>query len=49
MVGSKIIGPVSVGSFAVVGANAVVLKDIPEHAVATGVPARPFLKRQRCW
>lgn len=40
MVGSKIIGPVLIGSHAVVGANAVVLKDVPAHAIAVGVPAR---------
>ena len=40
MVGSKIIGPVSIGSDATVGANAVVLKDIPAHAIAVGIPAR---------
>jgi serine O-acetyltransferase len=40
MIGSKIIGPVSIGSHAVIGANAVVLKDVPAHAVAVGVPAR---------
>lgn len=40
MTGSKIIGPVTIGSHAVVGANAVVLKDVPAHAIAVGVPAR---------
>lgn len=38
--GAKILGPVTVGDYAKVGANAVVLKDIPEYATAVGVPAR---------
>jgi acetyltransferase-like isoleucine patch superfamily enzyme len=36
-----VVGPgVRIGRGAVVGANAVVLGDIPDHAVAVGVPAR---------
>ena len=38
--GAKIIGPVRVGKGAVIGANAVVLTDIPDRAVAVGIPAR---------
>lgn len=38
--GAKILGPVTVGRGAVIGANAVVLDDVPEGAVAVGVPAR---------
>ena len=37
--GAKIIGGLTVGSGASVGANAVVLKDVPPDAVALGVPA----------
>lgn len=37
--GAKIIGPVHVGDGAAVGANAVVLKDVPAGALAIGVPA----------
>lgn len=39
-VGAAILGRVDVGRGARIGANAVVLKDIPEGAVAVGVPAR---------
>jgi serine O-acetyltransferase len=38
--GAKVIGPVHVGAGAQVGANAVVLADVPAGAVAVGVPAR---------
>ena len=37
--GARIIGPVSVGDHVLIGANAVVTKDIPSRHVATGVPA----------
>lgn len=39
-VGAKLIGPIRVGNGAVIGANAVVLGDVPPGAVAVGVPAR---------
>jgi serine O-acetyltransferase len=38
--GAKIIGPVRIGRGAVVGANAVVLEDVPDYHLAVGVPAR---------
>lgn len=38
--GAKILGPVTIGNGAVVGANAVVLKDVPPGRIAVGVPAR---------
>jgi len=39
-VGAKILGPVRVGRGAIVGANAVVLHDVPPGAVVVGIPAR---------
>ncbi|WP_026460968.1 serine O-acetyltransferase EpsC [Schaalia suimastitidis] len=48
--GSKILGPITIGSGSKVGANAVVTKDMPEDSVAIGIPAkiRPTSKpRQR--
>jgi serine O-acetyltransferase len=38
--GAKIIGRVQVGDAAAVGANAVVVEDVPPHSVVGGVPAR---------
>jgi serine O-acetyltransferase len=38
--GSKVIGRVRVGNDAVVGANAVVTKDVPDMAVVGGIPAK---------
>lgn len=39
-VGSVVIGNIRVGNNARIGANAVVLRDVPENASAVGVPAR---------
>lgn len=38
--GAKVIGPVVIGDGARIGANAVVLHDVPERATAVGIPAR---------
>jgi serine O-acetyltransferase len=38
--GAQILGPVRIGARAKVGANAVVLVDVPSGATAVGVPAR---------
>jgi len=38
--GAKVLGPVRLGDESIVGANAVVLTDVPPGAVAVGVPAR---------
>lgn len=42
--GAKVLGGVRVGNFARIGANAVVLCDVPEGATAVGIPARMILK-----
>ena len=38
--GAQVLGPLTVGKNAKVGANAVVTKDVPENAVMIGVPAK---------
>lgn len=38
--GARILGAIIIGDGAKIGANAVVLQDIPAHATAVGVPAR---------
>ncbi len=41
--GAQILGPITVGKGARIGANAVVTKDVPEGAVMVGIPARSTL------
>ena len=38
--GAKVLGPITIGDHAKVGANALVLIDVPSYATAVGVPAR---------
>lgn len=37
--GARIIGQISIGNHSLIGANAVVLADVPEDSVAVGIPA----------
>jgi serine O-acetyltransferase len=43
--GAKILGPVRIGDDAAIGANAVVLEDVPDGATAVGIPARIVARR----
>lgn len=38
--GAKILGPVVIGNNVTIGANAVVIEDVPDGAVVAGVPAK---------
>ena len=38
--GAQVLGPITVGRCAKIGANAVITKDVPEKAVMVGIPAR---------
>src|SRR5579884_2696539 len=44
-VGAKILGAVTIGDHARIGAGAVVLNDVPPHATAVGVPAKVVVFR----
>lgn len=38
--GAKVLGPITIGEGARIGANSVVLTDLPAHCTAVGMPAR---------
>lgn len=38
--GAKVLGPIRIGTGAKIGANAVVIKDVPAHNLAIGIPAK---------
>lgn len=42
--GAKLLGPIVVGDNVKIGANAVVLKDVPSNSTAVGVPTRTIYK-----
>jgi serine O-acetyltransferase len=37
--GAKLLGPISIGNNVAIGANAVVIRDVPDDCIAAGVPA----------
>lgn len=37
--GAKVLGPVTIGAWSAIGANAVVTKDAPSHSLIVGIPA----------
>ncbi len=43
--GARVLGPLTLGERAYVGANAVVIHDVEADAVVVGLPARPTVKR----
>jgi serine O-acetyltransferase len=44
-VGAKILGPITVGDDSTIGANAVVLEDVPPNSIAIGIPAKAIARR----
>lgn len=45
--GAQVLGPLVIGAGARIGANAVVLKDVPPGVTMVGIPAKQALPRQR--
>lgn len=45
--GAQILGPITVGDYARVGANAVVTKDVPRCATIVGIPGRAIMSRDQ--
>ncbi len=45
-VGARILGPIHVGARSIIGANAVVLDDVPPDSVVLGIPARSRPRNQ---
>jgi serine O-acetyltransferase len=38
--GAKILGPIKIGSNVIIGANAVVINDVPDNVTVAGIPAK---------
>ena len=38
--GAKVLGPISIGNNSKVGANSVVLKDVPSNSTVVGIPGK---------
>ena len=38
--GAKVLGPINIGNNSKIGANAVVLKDVPPNSTVVGVPGK---------
>ena len=45
--GSKILGPITIGEGAKIGANSVVLEDVPMYSTAVGIPAHIIMKKSK--
>lgn len=45
--GAKVLGPITVGHDVAIGANAVVVKDVPDGSTAVGIPAKNRPARNR--
>lgn len=46
--GAKVLGPIHVGNHVTIGANAVVIRDVPDNCVVGGVPAKILKSNIQC-
>lgn len=46
--GCKIVGKVTIGDYAIIAPNSVVIKDVPAYSVVSGVPAKVIKQKQPC-
>lgn len=44
--GAKVLGPITIGHDSRIGANAVVVKDVPPNSVVVGVPGQVLMRRR---
>lgn len=47
--GARLLGPITIGDYARIGANAVVIEDVPPDATVVGVPARVVQTKPPFW
>src|SRR3984885_5876350 len=45
--GAKLLGSIRIGNDVAIGANAVVLHDVPSNSIAVGIPARVLPRKQK--
>lgn len=38
--GARVLGPIRIGNNVIIGANAVVVKDVPDNCIVAGIPAK---------
>lgn len=47
--GCRVLGDITVGSDVLIGANAVVVRDVPDHSVVAGIPAKVIRRTKDRW